>query len=203
MDLPRRCVVLTTLAGKSLTSAQLEAAKDGLRRNPEYTQYIQRLVSAGYFKREREGSQLWTTLENKAAAAFIAARRDEYVTYTVTITASRPLTRFDSDASRPSFANAVQTAISHYTDDLLKPADEEDPDDWLNVDASGFDEMLEKTMGGSKGKGKATDAMDVDVPEDDEDRVAKAQAERLRDLAKKVEQFVEGEGDLEGARFAE
>ena len=58
-------------------------------------------------------------------------------------------------------------------------------------------------MGGSKGKGKATDAMDVDVPEDDEDRVAKAQAERLRDLAKKVEQFVEGEGDLEGARFAE
>ena len=35
------------------------------------------LVSAGYFKGEREGSQLWTTLENKAAAAFIAARRDE------------------------------------------------------------------------------------------------------------------------------
>ena len=31
-------------------------------------------------------------------------------------------------------------------------------------------------MGGSKGKGKATDAMDVDVPEDDEDRVAKAHA---------------------------
>ena len=81
--------------------------------------------------------------------------------------------------------------------------DEEDPDDWLNVDASGFDEMLEKTMGGSKGKGKATDTKDVDVPEDDEDRIAKAQAERLRDLAKKVEQFVEGEGDLDGARFAE
>ncbi|KAI0724281.1 SGT1 protein-domain-containing protein [Cerioporus squamosus] len=162
----------------------LEAAKDGLRRNPEYTQYIQRLVSAGYFRGEREGSQLWTTLENKAAAAFIAARRDD-------------------DASRPSFATAVQTAISQYTDDRKLPSDEEDSDDWLNVDAAGFDDMLEKTLGGSKGKAGAEDAMNVDPPEADEDRVAKAQAERLRDLAKKVEQFVEGEGDLEGARFAD
>ena len=95
MDLPRQYVVLTTLPLKKwLTSAQLEAAKDGLRRNPEYTPYIQRLVSAGYFKGEREGSQLWTTLENKAAAAFIAARRDEYVTYTVAITASPPTDTF-------------------------------------------------------------------------------------------------------------
>ena len=53
--------------------------KDNLRRNPEYTQYIYRLVSSGYFKGELEGSQLWTDLENKAATAFVAARRDEYV----------------------------------------------------------------------------------------------------------------------------
>ncbi|RPD81718.1 SGT1-domain-containing protein [Lentinus tigrinus ALCF2SS1-7] len=164
--------------------ASMEAAKDGLRRNPEYTQYIQRLVSAGYFKGEREGSQLWVSLENQAAAAFIAARRDD-------------------DASRPSFAAAIQAALSQYADDRELPSDAEDPDDWLNVDAAEFDEMLEKTTGSSKGKEKAMNAMDVDAPEDDEDRVAKAQAERLRDLAKKVEQFVEGEGDLEGARFAD
>ncbi|RPD63222.1 SGT1-domain-containing protein [Lentinus tigrinus ALCF2SS1-6] len=164
--------------------ASMEAAKDGLRRNPEYTQYIQRLVSAGYFKGEREGSQLWVSLEDQAAAAFIAARRDD-------------------DASRPSFAAAVQAALSQYADDRELPSDAEDPDDWLNVDAAEFDEMLEKTTGSSKGKEKAMNAMDVDAPEDDEDRVAKAQAERLRDLAKKVEQFVEGEGDLEGARFAD
>ncbi len=58
-------------------------------------------------------------------------------------------------------------------------------------------------MGSAKGKEKALDAMDVDPAEDDEDRIAKAQAARLQDLAKKVEQFVEGEGDVEGARFAE
>ena len=76
----------------------------------------------------------------------------------------------------------------------------------MNVDASDFDAMLEKTTGkdSGKGKAKATDnAMDVDMEADEEDRVAKVQAERLRDLAKKVEEFVEGEGDVEGARFAE
>lgn len=56
---------------------QLEALKDNLRRNPEYSQYVQRLVSAGYFKGELEGSQKWTELENNAAAAFVAARKEE------------------------------------------------------------------------------------------------------------------------------
>ncbi len=108
-----------------------------------------------------------------------------------------------SDASRPSFATAVQTAISQYSDAHQLLFDEEDPDDWLHIEAAGFDEMLEKTMGVSKDNEAASDPMNVDPQETDEDRVARAQAERLRDLAKKVEQFVEGEGDLEGARFAE
>ena len=65
-----------------------------------------------------------------------------------------------------------------------------------------LDATLEKTLHGERvnGKENITDAMDVD---DDENRVTKLQAERLRDLAHKVEDFLEGEGDLEGARFAE
>ena len=114
-----------------------------------------------------------------------------------------PLTDPLSDASRPSFASAIQAALAQYTDERGLPQEEEDSDDWLNVDAADFDAMLEKTMGGGKGKEKAADAMEVDDPEDDEDRVAKAQAARLHDLAKKVEEFVEGKGDVEGARFAE
>lgn len=48
------------------------------------------------------------------------------------------------------------------------------------------------------------DDMNVDDPKDDsEERVASEQASRLKDLAAKVEGFVEGEGDLEGARFEE
>ena len=99
--------------------------------------------------------------------------------------------------------------MSQYTDDRRVPLEEEDSDDWLNVDATDFDAMLEKTVGAGKNKGKGkekatdSDAMDVDNMESEEDRVAKAQAERLRDLAKKVEEFVESEGDVDGARFAE
>ena len=36
-----------------------------------------------------------------------------------------------------------------------------------------------------------------------EDKVANDEAKKLQDLANKVENFVEGEGDLEGARFEE
>ncbi|KAI0359104.1 SGT1-domain-containing protein [Trametes cingulata] len=164
--------------------ASLEALKDNLRRNPDYSQYIQHLVSAGYFKGELEGSQKWTALENQAASAFVAARKED-------------------DASRPSFASAVQTSLSQYTDDRVLPSEEEDPDDWLNVDPADFDAKLEKAAGLDKGKGKATDAMDVDTPQDEDERIAKAQAARLKDLAKQVEEFVEGEGDIEGARFAD
>ncbi|CDO70264.1 hypothetical protein BN946_scf184942.g64 [Trametes cinnabarina] len=162
----------------------LQALKDNLRRNAEYSQYLERLASAGYFRGEIQGSQKWNELENKAATAFVAARKDD-------------------DATRLSFATAVQAALGRYTEDRGLPSGEEDPDDWLNVDAADFDAMLEKTMGADKGKEKASDAMDVDASEDSEERVAKAQAARLKDLAKKVEEFVEGEGDLEGARFAD
>ena len=51
--------------------------KEGLRRNPEYTQYIAKLKDIGYFKDEATESQRWRKLEDQAAAAFIAARRDE------------------------------------------------------------------------------------------------------------------------------
>lgn len=62
--------------------------------------------------------------------------------------------------------------------------------------------MLENTMG--QKPRSAENAMDVD--EDDlaeEDRVAQQQTAKLQEMAKKVEDFVEGKGDLEGATFEE
>lgn len=77
----------------------------------------------------------------------------------------------------------------------------EDSDEWLNIDAKDFENMLETTMGSSKQQ----HAMDVDPAdaESAEDRLASDQASRLQNLATKVESFVEGEGDLQGARFEE
>ena len=56
---------------------QAIARKEALRRNPEYTRYIQNLVSSGYFKGEIEGSLLWNALEDKALDAFLDVRREE------------------------------------------------------------------------------------------------------------------------------
>ena len=50
------------------------------------------------------------------------------------------------------------------------------------------------------------DNMNVDNPKTEnslEDRLVSEQASKLKQLASKVEDFVEGEGDLEGARFDE
>jgi hypothetical protein len=58
----------------------------------------------------------------------------------------------------------------------ISPVQEEDNDDWLTIDAQEFDKGLEAPL---------------------------EQAKDLKDLATKVESFVEGEGDLEGARFEE
>ena len=74
---------------------------------------------------------------------------------------------------------------------------EEEPDDWLDIDAGNLDNMLQNMApGGSTG----ITAMDVDQKEED---LAQDQASKLKSLAQKVEEFVEGQGDLEGARFEE
>ena len=58
---------------------QDEARKDALRRDPEYTDYIERLKSTGYFGSEASESNTWKSLENKATTAYISSRKEEYV----------------------------------------------------------------------------------------------------------------------------
>lgn len=179
---------------------QAEARKDALRRNSDYPKYIQNLVSSGYFKGEIEGSALWVTLEDKAAAAFVETRRNECVAILSNIDEYLMRSRCNSDLGRTTFASEVNAALLQGSSISEFPTQEEDSDDWLNIDASDFDAMLERTVGKSHTtNAEANTAMDVD----DEDRVAKEQASKLQDLAKKVQDFVDGQGDLEGALFNE
>lgn len=113
---------------------------------------------------------------------------------------------FQSDATRPSFASLVTAAISQAPADGLASTDVyEDSDEWLSVDARDFENMLETTMGSSSKQQQQQNIMEVDGDEEQsaEDRVASEQASRLKNLATKVEAFVEGKGDLEGATFDE
>lgn len=60
--------------------------------------------------------------------------------------------------------------------------------------------MLQSTV--PPAKNRAPGAMEIDS-QTAEDRTTLEQADRLKELATKVEDFVEGEGDLDGARFEE
>ncbi|CCM01639.1 uncharacterized protein FIBRA_03700 [Fibroporia radiculosa] len=168
-----------------------QARLNALKSNLDYVKYIQNLKSSGYFKGELEGSQLWNELEEKAAATFVEVRRED-------------------DSTRPSFASIVNAAITQAPAGDVHPSrTEEDSDDWLKVDADDLDSALQQTFGKESGtrSQRSADAMDIDSndqsDETDEDRFAKRQAARLQDLAKKVQDFVEGEGDLDGALFAD
>ena len=116
------------------------------------------------------------------------------------------LTSTLSDTSRPSFASQVDAAIASVKEST-EPLDRgEESDEWLNLNAEDVDQMLEDSR--TKGKPKARqngNAMDIDekTAESAEDRLTSEQAKRLKDLANKVENFVEGEGDVEGAIFDE
>jgi hypothetical protein len=58
-------------------------------------------------------------------------------------------------------------------------------------------------MGSSSKQQQNIMEVDGDEEQSAEDRVASEQASRLKNLATKVEAFVEGKGDLEGATFDE
>lgn len=109
-----------------------------------------------------------------------------------------------SGASRPSFASQVNVAIAK-ADDLEPSQDVEDNDDWLTVSAEDFDSVWQEKMRLSDASSTSRE-MDVDPSphsENEEDGIAKAQVAKLRDLASKVDGFVTGSGDVEGAMFEE
>jgi hypothetical protein len=98
----------------------------------------------------------------------------------------------------------VNTAIAR-ADDLGPSQDVEDDDDWLTVSAENFDSVLQEKMRLNDAPSTSRE-MDVDhspAPENGEDGITRAQVAKLRDLASKVDAFVAGEGDVEGAMFEE
>jgi hypothetical protein len=56
---------------------QVKAKIDALKRDQDYTKYIENLRAIGYFGTELEGSEKWSFQEEKAADMFVNARRAE------------------------------------------------------------------------------------------------------------------------------
>ena len=74
---------------------------------------------------------------------------------------------------------------------------EEEPDNWLDNGAENFDGLLQNM---TSGQSSGVDTTNVDQKEEE---LAQDQASKLKSLAQKIEKFVEGEGDVEGALFEE
>ena len=91
----------------------------------------------------------------------------------------------------------MNAALKAAADVDFSKCPEEEPDNWLDIDAENFDNMLQNMV---PGQSDGIGTMGVDQKEE---QLAQDQASKLKSLAQKVEKFVEGEGDLEGARFEE
>lgn len=107
---------------------------------------------------------------------------------------------------RPSFAYLVDSALSATSSVdphtlTVNPNQPEDSDSWLEVSPDELDGMMMRASGQTattaNGESTAKDAEKAQAEPGDEHGKA------LADLAKKVETFVGGQGDLQGARFAE
>ena len=108
---------------------------------------------------------------------------------------------------RRPFAFDIDSAASRAGNEFISSQDE-DSDEWLDVNASDFDALLKQTSSQPLDADKnvpqsGTDFGSGSAVGDTEDRVATQQAERLQRMAQKIENFVQGEGDLEGALFEE
>lgn len=106
-----------------------------------------------------------------------------------------------SDVSRISFAEEVDTALAKFLEAPHTISEgEEDSEEWLHIDAKDFDDMLQRTYGKKEDKAESMNFGATSTAEED---ATQRQANRLMELASKVESFVEGEGDMEGVRFGE
>ena len=120
--------------------------------------------------------------------------RSEYTHFTISHNADN-----SASAARPSFAylvdHAVEEAASLPGSVLQPPSDfVEDSDSWLEVSPDELDSMMQRASGVSQAA-QGGSGEKVELGEE--------HGEALGDLAKKVQEFVGGQGDIEGARFVE
>jgi hypothetical protein len=104
-------------------------------------------------------------------------------------------------AQQPSFAYLVDQAIEGSSSVSaislsVNPDDPEDSDSWLEVSPDELDGMMMRASGQAQGQqNKNGDPSQLDIGDE--------HGKALGHLAKKVEEFVGGQGDLQGARFEE
>lgn len=162
--------------------ANVQVADADPTADPAYQSYIDNLKHAGFFGHEMDGSQAFKIREEEARRAWITLRQEAEEEEKSRASASR----------RTTFAESVDQAVTAGQDipieTLSAPIDYfEDSEQWLQVAPQELDFLLQRASAAQQGT-QTDDTMD------DSARV-------LSEMAQKVEKFVKGQGDLQGAQF--
>ncbi|WVQ62522.1 uncharacterized protein L199_000664 [Kwoniella botswanensis] len=144
-----------------------------------YKVFLDHLRKAGWFGDELEDSEKWKMREKEAKKGYQSIKSS------------------DTASQRPSFAYLVDSAISSASDldpGALKadPSYQEDSESWLEVSPDELDGMMMRASGRTAIPDGSTDG---------KAELGEEHGQALQDLAKKVEDFVGGQGDVTGARF--
>lgn len=138
-------------------------------RDPAFKTYIDKLKAVDFFKGEIEGSKLYNQRYEHAKRVWLSIREKE------------------SDA-RFSFAQEVETLLT--APGVDKPiTNQDDDEEWMEIDATDFDDYLSQRMQASTAGG---------VPDD-----VQASAATLGQFSDKLDAFVEGQGGMTEAKFAD
>ncbi|WRT63689.1 uncharacterized protein IL334_000612 [Kwoniella shivajii] len=153
---------------------------DITKQDEGYKSFLINLQKSGWFGDELEGSEKWKEKEEIATRGY------------------RNIKSADTPSQRPSFAYLVDSAISSFSNTTqeeltVDPLYPEDSESWLEVSPDELDGMM------MRASGRAAPSASAD--EDGKLEVGEEHGQALQDLAKKVEDFVGGQGDLTGARF--
>ncbi|KAF8328807.1 SGT1 protein-domain-containing protein [Cantharellus anzutake] len=159
---------------KTNKALALGVTKDALALDKGYQEYIRTLAKLGYFDHELEGSQKWREAENRAVRAWLDVRKAD-------------------ETGRLSFAENVNVAVEKAKkhSELTVFDRGEDPDEWMTASPDDLGGLFDGLQSSTQ----------VTLAENEEDPTVADQASKLKKLAGRVEQFVQREGDLEGAKF--
>ncbi|ORY54998.1 SGT1 protein-domain-containing protein [Leucosporidium creatinivorum] len=204
--------------GRVETRGEEEVGGEGWKR------FREQLEGKGYFGTETEGSEKWNELERLARKGWAESSRENVgnrpsfatrLTTALSHSSSLLPNRLTAPLPSPSALLALESPTDWLqideqglesllasrgpggeglgTDDLL--SDDELPSDSdSDGEGEGEGERMEGVEGGEEQQGESR-------KKSEEDKKAERMAKRLKEMAGKVEQFVEGRGAVDGAEF--
>ncbi|KAG0146512.1 hypothetical protein CROQUDRAFT_657324 [Cronartium quercuum f. sp. fusiforme G11] len=147
-----------------------------------YQNYLNKLKKLNYFQDLLEGSQEWNLLEIKARENFLIERNNNYNQNN-----ENELTNLIKILD--NLKSGEEEEVNHSNFETESDIESES-DSWLDIN----DEMLNNLL-----KQDFNINEDNIKPTDEEERMMKGDVEKLLSFTERVENFVEGEGRLEGA----